>query len=272
MGNEKTDAEREQVTNIEDMERRNAAAAEGLDIYFANVVRECEIPCNWSRCGTDWDACTEDCEWYDFDSVGIWQLTDDERLEELYNSAGPEGCAANPFRYSSVIGEWIVPGAFVPWVSGNSLPDMMDEYEMLASLCFSYRFVGGSMHDHSHSFSGVVGDLLRDPVRFYIPIWAEADYSEQEKLFLEVVRERLCHDMGVVPKVDIVWADEEDEKKQKEMQGERKKSGGGAFEMRVRAHIAEMRAETEAKLAEAGADEKEDGRANRDVIEEGASE
>lgn len=224
-----------------DVERRNKASMDGLDAYYSNFVHSDEIPCQWNECG-GWKNCNSDCEWYDFEYMGLWYLSSSDRLEELYNKAKPEGCPANPFRYSHVIGEWIVPGALCPWVSGTSLSDMMDEYEPLAALSYAYRFVGGSTHDHAHSLNGVVLDMLRDPARFYIPIWASEGYSKQELLLLEVVRERLCHDMSVLPEVEIIWADEEDEKRRKDME----KDGGAVFPMRVRARIAELREYNEA--------------------------
>lgn len=231
---------------------RTERARKGLQAYVDNFVSSCEIPCSNGECpvGDHWQDCSEDCEWYDFERTGIWELPALAGYERLYKEGNARGCPASPFRWSEPIGEWIVPGAIVSYVTGDSLVDIMDEFEVLAGLCYSFRYVGGEMDDHGHSFDDVVVSMMRAPELFYIPAWAESEYSKQEISFLELVRERLCHGLGIIPKVSIIWSDEDDEELARENDRAIAEGKWKPFSNRVSARIRELRSETEAKIQE----------------------
>lgn len=193
--------------DIEDVNRRNKIAADALQVYYENVARHSEIPCYF--CDGDDKVCESGkCPWFDVEEAGLWKLHSNEVLERAYSEADLPSHAANPFKYSPELGEFVAPGVYVPYVSSTSLADMLDEYERFASLFYAYgNAQSEDAHLHQHSFDGVVAAMMDDPENFYISLWAQDQYSEQEILLLEVVRERLCRDAGTAPKLPIVYDD-----------------------------------------------------------------
>lgn len=223
--------------DFEELSHRNDIASRALATYFENAVRPFEEPCE--ACSGDDELCERGkCPWYDFERCGLWKLRSDENLARAYAESAAPRYPSNPFRYSPVLEEHIVPGKYVSWSSSPHLLDVVDEYEMFASLAYPYGNIhDGDPHLHQHSFDAVVSAMLDDPENFYVPSWARSSYSNQEVLLLEVLRERVCRDNGKSPAVDIVYDDGK---------GEGLLDSEGSWERRVRHRISEIRGEDDA--------------------------
>lgn len=218
--------------DFEELSRRNGVASRALATYFENAVRPFEEPCE--ACSGDDELCEKGkCPWYEFERCGLWRLRSNENLARAYAESDEPHYPSNPFRYSPVLEEHIVPGKFVNWSSSPRLLDVVDEYEMFASLAYPYgNLRSPDEHLHQHSFDAVVSAMLDDPENFYVPSWARNSYSDQEVLLLEVLRERVCRDNGKSPAVDIVYDDG---------RGEGLLDSEVSWEKRVRRRISEIR-------------------------------
>lgn len=117
---------------------RNAVARDGLRAFYENLVRDSETPC--SQCFDGNEEVCETCEWEDYESCGLWVLDGDYAvLEAEYENADPPKHPANPLRYSEALSEWIIPGTYMPYVSGTDFLFILDEYEMYAGFHYDYR-------------------------------------------------------------------------------------------------------------------------------------
>ena len=68
-------------------------------------------------------------------------------------------------------------------------------------LIYRYNFTNGSYleHSHSHTFSGVLERLVKDPVGFSITGF-EGDYSSQEEAFIKNARNALLNRLNTTSK------------------------------------------------------------------------
>lgn len=186
------------------------------------ALREEELPkdspCN--ACAKPMEECDDSCEWFDHAELGSWSFKSSAAIKREYDKAKQIGCLASPFRYSKKWESFIVPGRWIPYVEGNDLYDLLDEWEMYACFLYDFRWADkitarDTEHgfEHVHSFDSVIRCVLHDPVNFYIPECVLDQYSAQEIRLLELVRARLCADMKCAPKAKIVDVlDEKDER------------------------------------------------------------
>lgn len=76
---------------------------------------------------------------------------------------------------------------------------------------------------------------MNNPECFYIPKRSEDQYSKQELLFLELIRERMCTDVGTDPVCPLVYVrDEQDEPQDDDVRE-------GSWEVAVKNRIADLR-------------------------------
>lgn len=190
----------------EQVREQQERARRALEEYF-DAMMTIEEDGNADICyDCESDTCDKNCEWYDLPEAGFWVLLDDEHLKRAYKAAVPLG--NTPFRLSRALDCWITKGMFVPYVSGDSLLHIIDEWDNVG-LTYCFSFFGRDMspldHDHEHFFDSVLHACLCSPNIFYIPKKYVGQYSEQEIQLLDQVREHACRSIGKVPAVPIVY-------------------------------------------------------------------
>lgn len=211
-----------EIKTQEDAKKAIALACIAEDLVKNTPCDECEH--------RDWpdETCNESCSWFDYDGVGQWQFLDADELEREYENGERLGCESSPIRRSSKWGTYIIPGRRNGYYDSNDLLNLLDEWESLVGLFYEFRWANKINEDgmikgfdHAHSFEGVVWYMFDDPENFYIPKASAKHYSEQEIELLALVRQRLCHDMGVNPKCKIVDALDDEDRRVEDGQGNR---------------------------------------------------